>query len=123
MEIVPKKPRSNTPKLPKAPKHLCPATKRWWKSVVSTYELEPHHIRLLQLAAESWDRGQQAREILDAQGLTFVDDKLNRLTAHPCIAVERDCRLSFARLLRELDLDVEPTTASSRPPALRSNRR
>ena len=32
--------------------------------VRSYYELSPHHVRSLTLAAEAWDRGQQARELL-----------------------------------------------------------
>jgi phage terminase small subunit len=123
MEIVPQKPKTAQPKLPRPPKYLKPATRRWWRSVVETWELDEHHIRLLTLAASAWDRSEEAREILAAQGLIFTDDKINRLQAHPCVAIERDSRLAFARLLRELDLDVQPSPASSRPPALRSNRR
>jgi hypothetical protein len=46
------------------PKHLQPATRQWFASVVEDYELEPHHVRLLTLAAEAWDRGVQAREAI-----------------------------------------------------------
>jgi hypothetical protein len=42
-------------RLPPAPDHLQPGTKRWFSSVVAEYLLEPHHLRLLQLAAEAWD--------------------------------------------------------------------
>ena len=49
---------------PKPPRHLKAPTRRWWKSVVDGYALEPHHIRLLTLAAEAWDRCQQSREAL-----------------------------------------------------------
>ena len=52
-----------------APEHLRPATAAWFDSVVVEFALEAHHYRLLQLAAESWDRGQQAREALEANGL------------------------------------------------------
>ena len=43
--------------------------------------------------------------------------------SRPEIAIERDSRVAFARLIRELDLDTNSPAESSRPPALRSNRR
>jgi phage terminase small subunit len=106
----------------KPPKYLKPATKKWWKSVVSQWELEDHHVRLLTLAAGAWDRAEQARELLAEHGLTFTDPKLNRPVARPEVAIERDNRLAYARLLRELDLDISVPAESSRPPELRSIR-
>ena len=107
---------------PPAPKHLRPATREWWTAVVKDYMLEAHHLRLLQAACECWDRLQQAREILLKDGLTTATE--TGLKAHPCVAIERDSRLSFARLVRELDLDIEaPVSARVGPPSLRSNRR
>ncbi len=69
----------------------------------------------------SLGRCQQAREILDRDGLT-TGTEAGGLKAHPCIGVERDARLAFARLLRELDLDAGPNLDRARPPAIRSNR-
>jgi phage terminase small subunit len=109
-------------RLPKAPKYLKPATRRWWQSVVDEIELDPHHLLLLTAAAEAWDRHEQARAALAKHGLTFMDSKLNRPVSRPEVAIERDSRIAFARLLRELDLDSVPPP-DSRPPALRSNRR
>jgi P27 family predicted phage terminase small subunit len=103
----------------KAPRHLKPATRRWWESVVSAWELAGHHVRLLTLAAESWDRCAEAREQIARDGLT-VETKAGGPRLHPCVRVETDSRLAFARLLRELDLDISPPTESKRPPALRS---
>jgi phage terminase small subunit len=100
----------------KAPEHLTPQSRRWWLSVVRDYTLEPHHIRLLTFAAEAWDRAEQARKALKENGLTF-EDRFGQPRARPEVAVERDSRMAFARLLRELDLDVE-TPADSRPPRL-----
>lgn len=99
----------------KAPKHLAVPTRRWWESVVAEYELEPHHIRLLTLAGESWDRCCQAREAIAEHGLTFVD-RLGVPRSRPEIAVERDSRIAFARMIRELALDVD-TPDGPRPPA------
>jgi len=105
-----------------APHHLSAATRRWFESVLNDYQLEAHHVRLLTLACESWDRTCQAREILDREGLTYLD-RFGCPRSRPEIAVERDSRIAFARLVRELDLDTEAPPEASRPPALRSIRR
>ena len=76
---------------------------------------------LLTLAGESWDRGQEARQQVACEGLT-VETRDGGKKLHPCVRIETDCRLAFARLIRELDLDLEPPQAASRPPALRSIR-
>jgi len=89
-----------------APKHLRAATRAWVESVCRDYALEPHHLRLLQLAGEAWDRSQQAREVLAREGITFRD-RFRAIRPHPAVAIERDARTGFARLLRELQLDVE----------------
>ena len=107
---------------PRPPGHLSEATKAWWRAVLQDYELEEHHRRLLQAAGEAWDRYQQARTALAEHGLTFTDDK-GMVRARPEAAIERDSRIAFARLIRELDLDTDgPAEPRSRPPALRSNR-
>lgn len=71
------------------------------------YELEPQHLRLLRLACEAWDRAEQARKVLRRRGLTYRD-RFDQPRARPEVAIERDSRMAFARLLRELDLDGEP---------------
>lgn len=108
---------------PAPPVHLSAEIAAWWRSVTRDYELEDHHLRLLQAAAEAWDRMQQAREALaNHGGLTFTDSSGN-LKLHPAEAVERNARTAFARLVRELDLDAEGPADRSRPPAIGSNRR
>jgi phage terminase small subunit len=106
----------------KPPKHLQPATRRWFAGVLENYELEEHHVRLLVLAGESWDRCVAARQAIDEHGMIFTD-RFGAPRQRPEIAIERDSRLSFARLIRELDLDVGQPAVPSRPPALVSNRR
>ncbi len=108
---------------PVAPTHLQPATRKWFASVVADFELDQHHVRLLTLAGEAWDRCTAARLAMDKAGMTY-DDRFGAPRARPEIAIERDSRLAFARLVRELDLDAEPPAAeSSRPPPINSNRR
>jgi phage terminase small subunit len=90
------------------------STRRWWVSVVATYRLEEHHVRLLTLAGEAWDRAAQAREVLARDGIV-VSDRYGAPKAHPAVAIERDARIAFARMVRELDLDGEPTPESRVP--------
>jgi P27 family predicted phage terminase small subunit len=104
---------------PAAPAHLSATTRQWWRSVVERWELEQHHVRLLTLACESWDRGEQARELVAREGLT-VPTRDGGAKLHPAVRVETDCRLAFARLIRELDLDLDPPAEARRPPTLRS---
>lgn len=101
----------------KAPQHLTPATRRWWREVVEEFELEPHHIRLLTLAAEAWDRCEQAREALAEHGATY-QDRFEQPRARPEVNIERDSRIGFARLMRELALDVESPRQPGRPPTI-----
>ena len=103
------------------PQHLTSDAAAWWEQVITEFDLEPHHVRLLTLAAEAWDRCAQARAILDEQGLTYID-RFGAPRARPEAAIERDSRTAFARLLRELDLDLEGPSEAPRAPALRSNR-
>lgn len=102
--------------IPKPPKHLRAQTRRWWSGIVADYDLESHHLRLLTLAAEAWDRGEEAREILATEGLTY-DDRFGQPRARPEVAIERDSRIAFARMLRELALDVAPPE-EARPPTI-----
>jgi len=109
--------------LPAPPWYLSPAMQQWWRDVVRDYALDPHHLRLLEAAADSWDRMVEARTVLAREGLTVTTKSGTK--RHPCADIERDSRLAFARLVRELDLDCPPPQeqAGWRPPAIRSNRR
>jgi P27 family predicted phage terminase small subunit len=105
----------------KAPGHLSKEMKDWYATIASEYVLESHHLRVLQSACESWDRCQQARKLLKAQGLTILDAK-GTLRSHPAVSIERDSRLAFLRALRELGLDSMDSEAP-RPPGLYGGRR
>ena len=105
----------------KPPIHLSRTAAKWWADVHDNYFLQPHHLHLLTAAAEMLDRAAQARAVLDKQGLTY-DDPSGAPRTRPEVAVERNAKIAFARLLRELDLDGEEPPELPRPPAIRSNR-
>ena len=69
--------------------HLRLTTADWFRSVTSDYQLEPHHFRLLRLACEAWDRGQEAREAIEKNGLTF-EDRFEQPRARPARRRGRD---------------------------------
>jgi P27 family predicted phage terminase small subunit len=101
-------------KTPNPPGHLQAETRRWWSHHVSEYHMEPHHVRLLTLAAESWDRCQEARAALAKHGITYKD-RFDQPKARPEVAIERDSRIAFARLVRELNLDLSAPEETRMP--------
>jgi hypothetical protein len=88
------------------PKYLRAATRAWIKGVINDYELEPHHIRLLLLAGQAYDRAAEAREVLAEKGLVYTD-RFSQPRQRPENGIERAAMVTFSRLLRELALDVE----------------
>ena len=107
----------------KAPGHLRPATKAWWLEVDQQYALRDHHRMLLTLAAEAYDRAAEAREILAKDGIV-VGGRQAAVRPHPAIAIERDSRLAFARLVAQLSLDEadQPVIDADERAARRSTR-
>jgi hypothetical protein len=100
----------------KVPRHLQPETRCWLRQIMGDFMLESHHIRLLVLAGEAWDRCNQARFVVEEKGLTY-EDRFGQPCARPEVAIERDSRFAFARLLKQLELDVEPPRPEpGRPP-------
>ena len=92
-------------KTPKPPSHLSTAAKAWWRGVVEGWDgLESHHLKLLTLAAQAWDRAEEARRIIAKEGLTY-SDRFGAPRRHPAVAVESESRAAFARLIRQLSLD------------------
>jgi P27 family predicted phage terminase small subunit len=111
------------PVLPPPPDHLSEAMRAWWQQVVAEFDLDPHHLKLLEAAADAWDRMASARAAVIAEGLTVTTK--HGVKKHPAVDIERDSRIAFSRILRELDLDepVPSPAAYVPPPAIRSNRR
>jgi len=70
------------------------------------YDLEEHHSRLLTMACEAWDRACEAREIMAKDGIVIGGREV-AARPHPCIAIERDSRIAFARLVAQLNLNAE----------------
>jgi phage terminase small subunit len=102
--------------LPKPPKSLEKARKSFWNKIVSTYELGEHHFRLLEADCQCLDRIESARAEVAKTG-QYYKDRWKQPKEHPGIAAERNQKVLFARLMRELCLDAVET-AENRPPEL-----
>jgi hypothetical protein len=98
----------------KSPKSLGRDGRAFWVKIVSSYELGEHHFRLLEQACQCLDHITTARAEVEKVGEYFTDRWLQP-KEHPALVAERNQKVLFARLMRELCLDgVEP--AESRPP-------
>ena len=85
------------------------------------YDLEEHHSRLLTMACEARDRAGEAREIM-AKDRIVIGGREAAARPHPCIAIERDSRIAFARLVAQLNLDAELPAEPGMRAAQRSTR-
>jgi phage terminase small subunit len=108
----------------KPPKHLRPATRRWFAEIADRFALESHHFRLLLLASEAWDECVAAGEALAEHGTTF-EDRFGSPRARPEVAIRRDARIAFARLVKQLGVDDAeiPTTPGFHPGRANSRRK
>lgn len=99
------------------PRHISNEARKWVETVLADYDLEPYQEQLLVQAAEAWDRIEQARQRIALDG-PYYQDRFGTPKSHPAVADERNGRVVFARLLRELCLDAgsEPDI---RPPRLK----
>jgi phage terminase small subunit len=89
----------------------------WWRVLCRRYRFQPHHLRVLEVAADSWDRLAAARAEILRDGLT-VADRFGQARPHPAIAIERDSRIGFLRAVRELNLADNDLPEDSRPPRI-----
>jgi P27 family predicted phage terminase small subunit len=90
------------------PSHLRKATARWWLDVVDAYEMEPSDLKLLTLAAESFDRCCQAREAIKKEGLIYYD-RFGAPHQRPECQIERDSKFTFARIVKQLGIAAPDT--------------
>jgi len=93
-------------KRPPPPDHLRPPEADLWNRLVATYSLsDVAAMSLLQTAMDSHARARQAREQIDAQGMTTTD-RWGQIKPHPLLAAERDARAAYLVAMRALNLDV-----------------
>lgn len=81
------------------PDHLSPSAREWFDTIIKQCHTEEHYRRLILLAAQSWDKAGQARQILEKEGIVY-HDRFGAPRPHPAVAIERDAQMNFLRLVR-----------------------
>ena len=77
---------------------------------------ESHDFARLDLLAHTRDEIQECHKIIKSEGM-FIEDRFGQKKEHPALKTERDLKVVFCRILRELNLDIE-TAKESRLPSL-----
>jgi hypothetical protein len=98
------------------PRHLSKSTRQWVRQIIDDYSLESHHLKILFSAGEALDRIGQARAQIERDGSYFTD-RFGAPRPHPGLQIERDNRVCFVRMLRELNLSEDAPEA--RPASLK----
>ncbi|GAI99483.1 unnamed protein product [marine sediment metagenome] len=97
---------------------LSKRSKKFFIKIFNAYELESHHLELLAQAAECLDRIDDSRLRIKKDG-AYILDRFKNLKPHPGLKEIAQEKITFARLIRELNLDVEPGTGElGRPPGI-----
>lgn len=89
----------------KTPKDLKGEAAEFYRRIASSYDLTDAGLSLLTVSAFTLQRWVEARRHIDKNGLLQQTASMVRL--NPLAKVEHDCRLSFCRLLKEMNLDHE----------------
>lgn len=89
-----------------APDHLSPSAREWFDTIVKQCPTEEHHRRLILLAAQAWDKAEEARKILEKEGIIY-HDRFGAPRPHPAVAIERNAQIAFLRMVRALNFNSE----------------
>jgi hypothetical protein len=92
----------------KIPSHIKESGRKWLNGVLAEYDVPQNDLSsskrsALFMAAECLDRLREVREQIGKDGLQ-VPDRFGVMRAHPLCAVERDNRLTFIRITRQLGI-------------------
>jgi phage terminase small subunit len=95
------------------PRHLSAEARELWRTLHEAFVLDSHEEKTLRLALEALDRANQARRALRRHGLVY-EDRFGAPHARPEVAIERDSRQAWIRMMAALDLPAEEAPGQSR---------
>ena len=88
-----------------APQHLSDRAEQLWNAIVPRRARSTERLTLLQTALECLDRADEAKQILDAEGLTIKTLATGTIHVHPMLKVEQESRRQFVKIWDSMGLD------------------
>lgn len=85
---------------------LSPERESLWDKITAQFEFSEAELAILRAGLEALDRCQQAKGILDREGIT-VTDRWKQVKPHPAVNIERDNRSAFISAMRTLKLNTQ----------------
>ena len=111
----PKSPLLPDPDQGGVPEGLSPKAAEWWHALQADFPLNDSAGRLLlESALRAFDRAEDARRLIDAEG-AVVRDRFDQAGPHPGVRIERDSRAQMLCCLKQLNLDIAPARPPGRP--------
>jgi P27 family predicted phage terminase small subunit len=104
----------------KPPRHLSAEAKRIWKQLNHEWVLNADNLLVLRTGLEAFDRMQEARRILDDEGLTVTTTTAHggtKVNRHPAASIEKESRQGFLSAFKMLGFDAEDVPASPGRPS------
>ena len=93
-------------KIPRTPSGLQAPGKKFWKKVLSEYEMEESYdLERLKQACGCLDEIYESQKIVVGEG-RFVLDRFQQQKEHPAAKAIRENKVLFCRIIRELGLDL-----------------
>jgi len=89
---------------PDPPEHLSDRSRDLWQTLGPVQASSVERRTLLQTALEALDRADEARRMIQADGLTVTTPGSGALHVHPCLRIERESRMLFAKIWALLGL-------------------
>lgn len=95
---------------PEPPRHLSSESRELWRELTDTYDFDPQDLKTLRLALESLDRCNMARRAIRREGMTWTD-RLGNVRPRPEVAIERDAKAQWVKLMAALSLPTDEGSA------------
>jgi len=84
--------------IPEPPEHLSERSKHLWREIAPNEARTIERQTLFQAALECLDRADEARRIVQEEGLTTKTATTGAVHIHPAVRVEREARAQFVKI-------------------------